>query len=132
MQTDVGETVDDGRSSLRLREYEAGDTPDTVEKKSGDGLNSGSMGNEGGVSKSIAICSCRCSISKGSFESLDESGLIAEENLTIVEELEASSLSPSSSSNSSILSADSSELVSGLFVCETLRFPLLFGDTGGG
>ena len=89
------------------------------------------MGNEGGVSESIAICSSRCSRSNRSFESFDESGLIAEENLTTAEEPDASS---SSSSNSSISSAESSELVSGstVFVGETLAFPLFFGAAGGG
>ena len=106
--------------------------PKIVENVIGGGLNSGSMGNEleGGVNKSISIWSSKCSVSNGSFESLDECGLNAEENLTIAEELDASSSSPKSSNSST----DSSELHSGsdCFAGETLPFPLFFGTGGGG
>jgi hypothetical protein len=107
--------------------------PKIVANVIGGELNSGAMGNEleGGVNKSISIWSSKCRVSKGSFESLDEGGLNAEENLTTAaEELDAFSSSPKSSNSSTY----SSELYSGsaCFACEHLLFPLLFGDGGRG
>ena len=106
--------------------------PKFVENVIGEGLNSGSIGNEleGGVNESISICLSKCKVLKGLFESLDEWGLNAEENLTTAEELDASS-SSLKSSNSSM---DSSELYSGsaCFAHETLPFPLFFGAAGCG
>ena len=123
--------VDDGEFSCRLSEYVDGVLPKTDENAIGGGLNSGSMGNEleGGVNESISIWSSKCSVSNGSFESLDEWGLNTEENLTIAEELDASS-SPKSSNSST----DSTELYSGsaCFADETLPFPLFFGAGGCG
>src|SRR5271155_3164939 len=106
--------------------------PKIVENVIGRGLNSGSMGNEleGGVNESISIWSSKCKVSKGSFESLDEWGLNAEENLTTAEELDTSSSAPKSSNSST----DSSELYSGsaCFADEPLPFLLFFGAGGCG
>jgi hypothetical protein len=103
--------------------------PKIVENVIGGGLNSGSE-LEGGVNESISVRSSKCRVSKGSFESLDEWGLSAEENLTIAEEPDASSFSPKSSNSS----ADSSELYSGsaCFADESLLFPPFFGAGGCG
>ena len=105
--------------------------PKIVENVIGEGLNSGSIGNElGGVNESISICPSKCRVSKGSFESFDEWGLNAEENLTTAEELDTSSSAPKSSNSST----DSSELYSGFacFADETLPFLLFFGAGGCG
>jgi hypothetical protein len=127
MQRLLFEQVDDGEFSGRVCEYVDGMLPKIVENVIGGGLNSGSE-LEGGVNESISVRSSKCRVSKGSFESLDEWGLSAEENLTIAEELDASSFSPKSSNSS----ADSSESGSACFADESLPFPLFFGAGGCG